>query len=165
MLLRAHSDHEGWNVDHLLADGDVSLSDHDSGVVHGVGDLALSNEGLESSLHELVDGQTQDVIELSFIFFQQTESHDSSNEGITFELSSWVFLGQGQELSGGLSELGEDELDSPDLSLVSESVLSDDFELADKSILIEWLLGVLGSFPVVGVSLWHVHSKLLSLKQ
>ena len=165
VLLRGDSDHERWNVNHLLANGDVSLSDHDSGVVNRVGDLALSNEGLESSLHELVDGQTKDVIELSFVFFQQTESHDSADQGISFELSSWVVSRESEELSGGLSESGQSELDSPHFSLVPESIESDDSELVNKSIFIKWLLWVLGSFSVIGVSLWHVHSDKCTLNR
>jgi hypothetical protein len=163
VLLGAHSDHERWNVNHLFSNGDMSLSDHNSSVVHRVGNLSLGNEGLESSFHELVDGKSKDVIELSLILFKQSESDDSSNEGITFELSSWVFLWKGEQLSGSFSQLGKSKCDSPHFSLVSEAILSDDSELVNKSISIEWLLWVLGSFPIIGVSLWHVHSMLLSL--
>lgn len=53
VLLRAHSDQEAGNVDELLADSDVSLSDEDSSVVDRVGELSLGDEGLESSLHDL----------------------------------------------------------------------------------------------------------------
>ena len=37
MLLGGDSDHEGWDVNKLLSDGDVSLSDEDSGMVQGFG--------------------------------------------------------------------------------------------------------------------------------
>lgn len=83
MLLRAHSDQEAGNVDELLADGDVSLSDEDSGVVDRVGELSLGDEGLESSLHDLGQGKTQDVIELSLVLLQHSESDHSSDKGIT----------------------------------------------------------------------------------
>ena len=46
VLLRGHSDDELWDVDHLLADSNVSLSDEDTSVMDGGGQLALNDEGL-----------------------------------------------------------------------------------------------------------------------
>ena len=39
-LLRVQSDNERGNIDDLLADGDVSLADEDTGVVDGLGETA-----------------------------------------------------------------------------------------------------------------------------
>jgi len=91
----------------LLADSDVSLSDEDSSVVHGVGELSLGDEGLKSSLHELVDGETEDVIELSLVLLEEAELDNSPDESVTFESSSGVggfeFICKllGPTLSGG----------------------------------------------------------------
>ena len=66
MGLRGGSDHEGWDVDELLADGNVLLSDQDSGVVDGSvlsSDGLLGDNSLKSSFKELVHGKTQNVIE------------------------------------------------------------------------------------------------------
>lgn len=84
MLLRANSDEVAGNVDKLLSNRDVSLSDEDTGVMDGVGKLSLGNDGLESSLHHLVEGKTEDVIELSLVLLQETESNHSSDKGITY---------------------------------------------------------------------------------
>jgi len=89
-LLGGASDEERGDVDHLLADLDVSLSDEDSGLVDGSGEVSLDDEGLESALHELVDGQTQDVIELSLVLVKETKSDHALDEGITFENSSGI---------------------------------------------------------------------------
>lgn len=83
VLLRGNSNHEGGDVDHLLADSDVSLSDEDTGVVDGLSELLLDDESLESSLHELGDGQTEDVIEFALGVLEETESHHASNKGLT----------------------------------------------------------------------------------
>lgn len=83
MLLGGDSHHEGGDVDHLLADGDVSLSDQNTGVVHGLGELLLHDEGLESSLHELRDGQTEDIIEFALGVLEETKSDHASNKGLT----------------------------------------------------------------------------------
>ena len=44
----------------------------------------LGNDGLESSLEELVEGQSKDVIELSLVFLDQAKSHHSADEGVAF---------------------------------------------------------------------------------
>ena len=121
----------------------------------GVSELSLGNKGLESSLHELVDGKTENVIELSLALLEEAELADSSDEGITFEKSSGISLVKGEELTSSLSELGEGILDSPDFSLVAEAVSADEVELGSESLLIEGLPGRLRSFLVVSVFLWH----------
>jgi len=49
----------------LLSDADVSLSDEDSGVVDGLGESELEDLRLESSLKEILDLETKDVIKLN----------------------------------------------------------------------------------------------------
>ena len=83
MLLGGDSDNEGWNVNHLLSDGNVSLTDENAGVMHGGSELALHDEGLKSSLHELGDSKSQDVIESTFGILEETNSHHSSDECLT----------------------------------------------------------------------------------
>lgn len=81
-------------------------------------EVVSEDDGLESSFHESSGGQTQDVIELVFRFVEETISEASSHEGFTFEESSGVLFIEGQKFSGGLSHLSQNELDSPDFSLV-----------------------------------------------
>ncbi len=128
VLFRWNSYHEWRNVNKLLSDGNMSLSYQNSCMMNWICELSLWNKSLKSSLHELVKSQTKNVIELSFVFFQQTELYNSSNEGISFKLSSWVRFLEGKELSCGLSDFCKKELDSPDFSFIFESVLTDDFK-------------------------------------
>ena len=65
VLLGGGPNNERWDVDHLLADGDVSASDQDAGVVDRGGKFALEHEGLKASLHQLRDGEPEHVIELA----------------------------------------------------------------------------------------------------
>jgi hypothetical protein len=51
----------------LLSDADVSLSDEDSGVVDGLGESELEDLGLESSLEEVLDLETENVIKLNSV--------------------------------------------------------------------------------------------------
>ena len=66
VLLRGGSHEERGDVNHLFADGNVTASDQNTGVVDRGSQLALENESLQTSLHELRNGQTQNVIELAF---------------------------------------------------------------------------------------------------
>ena len=84
VLFRRNTDHEGGDVNHLLTNSDVLLSDEDTGVVHRVSELTLHHEGLETTFHELSDSQTQDVIELAFSFFEETEANHTADKGITY---------------------------------------------------------------------------------
>ena len=84
MLFRAHSHKVGRDVHELFANSDVSLSDENSGMVHRVSELSLGNESLKSSFHHLVSGQTQDVIEFSLGFLQESNSYHSSDKSITY---------------------------------------------------------------------------------
>jgi len=83
VLLGGDTDHEGWLVNHLLSNCNVSLADKNAGVVDGGSELSLGNEGLKSSLHELSKGQTKDIIELSFRLLQQAKSNHTAEERIT----------------------------------------------------------------------------------
>lgn len=74
---------EGWDVDHLLANSDVSLGDEDASVMDGGGELSLLDQSLKSSLKELGGGQTENVIELALVILQKSKSNHSSDEGLT----------------------------------------------------------------------------------
>ena len=82
MLLRGNADHEGGDVNHLLADSDVLLADKDTGVMNGGGELALDNEGLESAFKELSDGETEHVIELALRVLEETETHHAADKSL-----------------------------------------------------------------------------------
>ena len=113
--------------------------------------VSHGNLGLESSLHELGESKTEDVIELSLVGLEETELDNSADKGVTLEGSSGIIFLEGEELSGGLSEFGENELDSPDFSLVLETVSANNIELAEKPVLIVGLSRGLGSLVVVRV--------------
>lgn len=82
VLLGGNADHEGRDVDHLLSNGDVLLADEDAGVVDAGGELTLDDEGLESALKELSDGETKDVIELAFGVLEETELDHTADKGL-----------------------------------------------------------------------------------
>ena len=119
LVLVVDGDEERGDVDDLPIDGDVPALDQHSGVMNGVGKLRPEDAGLESSLEELVEGHGEDVIETVLGFtVQETELEHLPEEGGALEEPALVLGVEGEEFSGPLPETGEDELHSPDFSLV-----------------------------------------------
>lgn len=151
VLLRLQSDHERWNVDDLLTDGNVSLSNQHSGVVDRSGQTQLENLGLQSSLQEVLDSQGQNVIQLHSVLGQDTDSHQSSDQSVTFEQSLLILVVSGQQVTSSSSDLGQLESNSVNLSLVLQTVFTGQLQFSVQTSRLVWLLwhGV-----SLGVSSW-----------
>ena len=59
------------------------LADKNTSVMDAVGKLSLHDEGLKSAFHELANGETEDVIELSFGVLEETKSNHSADKSLT----------------------------------------------------------------------------------
>ena len=126
------------SINEVLANADVSLVNQDSGLMDRFGlEAFLIDSSLESFIEEFVDGETQNVIEFELFVGEETISVHSIEEGSTFEKSSGVFFLKSEELTGSLSELSEEEMDSPDLTLVLETVFTDELQFVIDSFLFE----------------------------
>lgn len=108
----------------------MTLTDEDTGVVDGLGEAELVHAGLETTLQEVLDLKGKDVIELHAGLVEDTDTHQTANEGIAFEETLGVLLVEGEELTGSTTDLGEGELDAPHLTLVAETVLADGLQLS-----------------------------------
>jgi hypothetical protein len=144
VFLRVDADKERGNIDHLLANTDVALSDQNTSMVDGLGKTLLKDLGLESSLHESLSGQLKDIIEGVLLVSQKTISLQAAEKRRSLEESLGVFWVQSEEStsrlrSGGevgmkresskrndayLTNFGEKELDTPDLSLATKSIFT-----------------------------------------
>ena len=62
----------------------MSLEDEDAGVMNRVSKVALLDKRLQSALQELRRGQTEHIIKLAFVVLQETQSHHSADEGLTY---------------------------------------------------------------------------------
>jgi len=106
------------------------------------------HEGLESSLHEKRDGQSEHKIKFALLALKETESHHTPDERLAFENSSGVRVIHGQKNTGGLSELGEHKLLAPNLSLATQTVKADQSQIVDQLLLFERSSGVLGPLRI-----------------
>merc|ERR1740131_752654 len=64
VLLGVQAHNEGWHIDNLLPDTDVPLFDQDTGVMNGLGKSELEHLSLKSSLQEVLDLETENVVKL-----------------------------------------------------------------------------------------------------
>ena len=68
----------------MSTDSDVLLEDKDASLMDGGSEVSLLDKGLKSSLQVLGSGQTEDVIELALVVLEESESHHSADEGLTY---------------------------------------------------------------------------------
>ncbi|KAK1252573.1 hypothetical protein MKX08_003760 [Trichoderma sp. CBMAI-0020] len=137
VLLGVETDNEGGDIDDLLANTDVALANQDTGVVDGLGKTELVDTGLQAALQEILNLQGQDVIELHARLVENTDTDETSNQGIAFEKSLGVLLvevldGLMQidiDIPGSTTDLGQSQTDSPDLTLVAQAILSNELQL------------------------------------
>lgn len=133
-----NGNHERWNIDQLVVDSDVSVLDLGSGVVDRLGKLGLVNPRLKSSLEESVNSQTEAVIELVLLLsVQKTVFVHSVKKCSSLEKSLRIVFLKGQQGSGCLSDLGQGELNSPDFSLVLETVVAALLNFSHNTFLLE----------------------------
>jgi hypothetical protein len=126
------------SVDQTLADLDVALVNQHTGLVDALGlETLLVDAGLETLVQELVDGKTEHVIELEFFIGEETIAVHAVEESSSFEESSGVLFLKGEQLTCSLSELGEEEMNSPDFTLVLETILADQLQFAVDTFLFE----------------------------
>jgi len=128
VLLGVQADHEGGNVDDLLANTDVTLLDQDTGVVDGLGEAKLVHAGLETALKEILDLKGKDVIELHAGLVEDTDAHKTANQGVTLEQTLGVLLIESEQLTSSTTNLGQGKLNTPHLTLVAETIFTDDLQ-------------------------------------
>lgn len=136
-LIGVSSDHEGRNRDEVLADLDVALADEQSRVVDGAREARFLDLRLQSAFHELLDREPEDVVELVFGLAEEAVSVHAAQNGLALEQSAGVLRLQRQQLSRSLAQTREHELNSPNLTLVLQSVFTDNLHLIVQALLLE----------------------------
>jgi len=137
VLLGLHTDQKGGDVDDLLSDADVSLADEDTGVVDRLGKSVLEDNGLQTSLQKVLNLEGKDEIELVLLLGENSVTVESSQESGSIEKSLGIGLIHGEQLSGGSTDVRYGLLNSPDLSLVSQTELSHELELLVETFLLK----------------------------
>lgn len=71
---------------------DVPLANENTGVVDGLGETELVDASLEATLQEVLDLESQDVIELHAGLVEDTDADETTNESVTLEETLGVLL-------------------------------------------------------------------------
>jgi len=99
VLLGVKTDDERGDVDDLLANTDVSLTDQDTGMVDGLGQTGLEDLGLQPPLQEILNLEGKYVIETHAGLIQHTDAYETTNEGVTFEQPLGVLVIELEQLT------------------------------------------------------------------
>jgi hypothetical protein len=148
VLLTGRSNVERWSVDQLGSNTNVALTNQDTGVVNALGKSLFVHLGLETSLQQFLSRQLKDEIQFELIVGKETITLHSAHEGSSLEHSLGVLGIEGKKGTGSLSELGKSILDTPDFTLASKAVLSDELEFGVEAFLFVWATGCLEGLTV-----------------
>jgi len=145
------TDHEGRDVDELVADADVAVLDEHACVVDGLGQSHEEDLSLQAALEEVFRLEVKDVVKLHFVFFQDAVAHQAPQQRIAFEQAAGVLLVKGEQFTGCLARFGQDELDAPYLTLAAQAVFANELELLVEALLLVWATR---SDKGLGADLW-----------
>merc|ERR1719435_804474 len=118
VLLAVETHHVAGDVHHLLAHADVALADEDARVVDGLGQPQLEDLRLQAPLQEVLQPQTQHVIQLHLALVQHANAHEAPQHGVALKQAARVLLLQREQLASSFADLGERVLDAPYFTLV-----------------------------------------------
>lgn len=126
----------------------MALADQDTGVVDRLGEAKLVDARLQTAFQEILNLQGQDVIELHAGLVEDTDTDETSNQGVAFEKTLGVLLVEGKELTerrsaslahanqdvynslpSSTTNLGQSQTDTPDLTLVTQAILANELQL------------------------------------
>ena len=83
---------------------DVALANQDTGVVDRLGEAELVDASLETALQEVLNLEGKHVIELHAGVVEDTDTHQTANEGVTFEETLRVLLVHGKKFTVSSSQ-------------------------------------------------------------
>jgi len=131
----------------------VPLLDENTSVVDGLGETELVDASLETTLQEILDLESQDVIELHAGLIEHTDTDQTTNQGVTLEQTLGILLVEGEKLTVFIvrpcsllrflfdvfwrlyvpsctTDLGEGEHDAPHLTLVAETIFANSLQFS-----------------------------------
>lgn len=148
VFLGVEADDEGGDIDDLPANADVTLADENSSMVNGLCKTHLVDTRLEAALEKVFHLESKDVVELHAGLVQHADTDQTANERVAFKDALGILLVEGQKLTSSTTDLGESQLDAPDLALVAQAVVPNNPQLGIKT---SRLVGPAGDLGGLGV--------------
>lgn len=97
-------------------------------MVDGLGQSFGEDLGLQAALKKIFDAQSENIIQLHLLFWQDAHQDQAAQQNIAFEQALWILVLQHEQLTSNLSDLGQRQLNTPDLTFVSKTELSNQFD-------------------------------------
>lgn len=135
----------------------MPLPDENTGVMNRLGHTRLEHNSLKTTLEKILHGQRQDVIELVLALVEQPVPVHLPEKRLSFEDPLGVLLVERQEIPRGVTDAAQGVLDSPELTLVAETVLADELQLGVETLLLERTTWALECFSIYYT---NTHSKI-----
>lgn len=117
---------------------DVPLPDKDTRVMDGLSHTRLKHNSLKTTLQEILNSQSQDVIELVLALIKKTITVHPTKESFTFKDPSWTLLIKSQKISSSITDTAKSILHSPELTLVTKTILTNKLQFRVKTLLLIW---------------------------
>merc|ERR1711861_111806 len=107
-------------------------------MVDRLSESTLEDEGLQTTLHEVLEGERQNIIQTLLVLIEDSVADHAAHQGLTLEHTFWVLLVLRQKSTCSGTNLGKCETHTPDLLLVLQAVLTNQLELGIETFLLEW---------------------------
>ena len=104
----------------------MPLPDEDTGVMNRLRHTRLKHNSLKTTLEKILHGQRQDVIELVLALVEKPVPVHLTEKRLSFEDPLGILLVERQKISSRVTDAAQGVLDSPELTLVAETVLADE---------------------------------------
>ncbi|KAH0452681.1 hypothetical protein IEQ34_019980 [Dendrobium chrysotoxum] len=126
----------------------VALPNENPGMVNGLCHSRLKDLGLQPALEEVLNSQSQDIVELILTLLQQPISKHPAKKSLTLKNSLRVLLIKCQELPRSITDPAQRILNPPQLPLAPQSVLPNQLKLRIQPLLLVRTTGLLESLPI-----------------
>jgi hypothetical protein len=103
----------------------MSLTDQDTCMMDGLCKSELEDLGLEATFQKVLNLEAENVIKLHASLIENSNTYETTEERIALEQSTGVLILKGEEVTSGLTDLGQAVLDTPDLTLILQTIFTD----------------------------------------
>jgi hypothetical protein len=121
----------------------VALPDEHTSMMDGLCHAILEDNGLKTTLKEVLNSERKNVIELVLALTEETIAVHAAQECLALEDTAGVLLVKGEELPCSIPDAAEGILHTPQLALAPQAILTNQLQLSIKALLLirtPWLL-------------------------
>jgi len=141
VALAVTTDKEGRNVHELLANTDVTLKNKNTSVVDGTSKLGLEDDGLKTTLKEILVLKSKHVIELVLVLGENTHLVKTTKHGSTLEHTTLIVLIESQKGTCTLAKLRKSVVHTIHLALAAKTIDTAKTKLGIETFLLVWAAG------------------------